>query len=279
MKTSELIHPILLFTLVLALTTTPTNAPAQNFSEEQDFPEDTPLELYEPPSSSPFLRIIGDQPYGTHIGSRPHAALAYQVARPVTFQDTYLTGFSYAERGGALTEIFALTTSAFASILLQDPAPLEITSHLSSHRLFARFGVLFEYLTPSSAEPFSKGPYHFTVKFNHAVYLTGSTHAPATDQLPITLLWGFQLKLWSTPIDPQNQEAFTGGSLGFPLEFAFPLTRWAQIDASLTPSIGYPLMEISTGATFHLGNRFFLSAGSSYTYHQFGPFLRAGARL
>lgn len=278
MKTSELLQTILLLTLVLVLTTTPTNAPAQNSPEEQNFSDDTSPSRYEPPSSSLFLRLIGDKPYGTHISSRPHAALTYQIARPLPFQNTWLTGFSYAERGGALTEIFALTASAAASVLLQDPAPLEITGQLSGHRLLAPFGVLFEYLTPPSTDPFSKGPYHFTVKFNHAVSLTGSK-PPALDRLPVILFWGLQLKLWSIPIDPQNPELFTRTSLGFPLDFAFPLTRWVQIDASFTASIGVPLIEVSTGATFHLGNRFFLSAGSSYTYHQFGPFLRAGVRL
>lgn len=260
MKTSGTTKLLLITATLLTISTIATTAPSQTQpTPHTQIPENL------------LTRTIGGKPHGTHIGQLRHMSIAYQIASPLPFQNTYLTGFSYAERGGAFTLLSAL----LAATAVQPEIGLELAFTLAPQDI-ASLGILIEFLS-TDKDTHGRQPFHFTFKLNHTFALShrSSTH----DKLPITMSWGIQLKLWALPDPIPHTESFTDGSFGLPIEFAFPLTRWAQIDFSLTPSIGFPIVEIAAGATFHLGNRFFVATGSNYTLHHFGPFLRAGLRL
>lgn len=263
MKTLDVNHHILRTTIFAAILATALNTHAQEQPEQQLKPE---LK-----NQSILLRAIGGEPLGTHIGRLRHMDWSYNIASPIPFKHTYLTGFSYSERGGVLTQLFTILT-----LTAIDPEIGLSFAFEFPPEAIADFGVSIEYLT-ADRDLSGHQPFHFNLHFNHAIYLTGNPRLP--EKLPITFTWGLQLKLWSLPQNIPTPQPDLHGSFGLPLQFAFPLTRWAQIDASFTLATTSTVFEIAAGTTFHLGNRFFLTAGSAYTFNQFGPFLRAGVRL
>src|SRR5690554_6605096 len=180
MKTPDVKLHILRIALFTVVSLTATNTHAQ---KQPEFGQEI---------QSPNLGLlaIGGQPLGTHIGRMRHMDWSYAATSPIPFDNnTYLTGFSYSERGGVLTHLFTvLVVTALAP-----EAGLELAFALPFDS-FADFGLTIEYVT-ADRDRSGRAPFQFTYKLDHSFSLTGNAHD--LNHLPITLTWGLQFKLWS----------------------------------------------------------------------------------
>lgn len=247
--------------------------------ESDRTPEPLPQSTYQARSYEPPFTVvlIGGQPWGTHIDRGRHMAFSLTTANPPHFGTTFLTGFSVSERGSILPEIIGHLGTA-ANAQAEANRTRSTVYYEVPYDEDGTFGLHLEYLTaPRTA--LDETPYWFVARLDNLTYLGSDKNDLDLHSLPITLKWGLFFRLMSTAREHADQIAYSGMTFGAFLDFAFPITRWGQLNAAVHAGIGDPTVEASLSATAHLGNRFFLTAGSNVMEMKFGSFFRAGVRL
>lgn len=235
--------------------------------------------------------VVGDRPWGTNIDRLRHMSFAFSMQSPPGITEV-LTGFRYSERASALVQLIASSTARAAA---QAEANRRQTTvgYTVPFDQDATFGLSLEF-AKSPGESIDglrgDGPLAFAIGLDNFTYLGRDTNDLRMDSLPVTLRWGLVAKYWkarnpvvSNPNEPppSDREIFRENAyFGLVLDFAFPVTRWAQINAEL--SGGYPDVELGVYGTVHLGNRFFVKTGSSMTGRTLGHLgllMNLGVRL
>lgn len=272
------------FSAVATAQTLPEETPASHSEDLNKYAEEIaryaePPPTYEPNPTKPPLAmfLIGGTPWGTHIERGRHMSFALMTASPPKFNGTFLTGFSYSERGSELVEYFAQFGAA-ASAQDQANRTGQTVYYEMPYDHNGTFGLSLEYLSAATNE-LGDTPYWVVAKLDNITYLGSDENQIDQDNMPFTLKWGLIFRAMSAAREVATDSPYSGMSFGIFLDFAFPVTRWAQLNAGVNAGFGNPVIEAALSATAHIGNRFFITAGSNMMEMDFGSFFRAGVRI
>ncbi|MBA2663870.1 MAG: hypothetical protein H0U74_16395 [Bradymonadaceae bacterium] len=208
------------------------------------------------------FKFVGGKSYGTNIGMLRHASFSYGIINSDGLPG--IRGFHYAERGGWLGQLIIAAAVGAAN---QDHANTQnrsVTYDVPSDTT-GRLGFSMDYLLSAPNEYGFREPY-FRAILDYMFALYADQGMPVAKGLPFTLAPGIGYVARGITQSTIISKEWQGSGFGVTLNMAYPITQWAQIDAGLFAAFsGDAGHDARVGGTLHLGNRFLLAGGVSYS--------------